>query len=140
MKNKDAKKYLKYCHMNAWKSAKSCMKIREFSQMLFVKMPSEQRNHSDSRQLIMCCCCGNKGKNNLVLTTECPQLALVLLYINDLYDITLQSNPTGLCSNCKVNLYKLKKGEQVSSKVHHNWIITQERIKFIPRYKGKDCF
>ena len=102
----------------------------------FCEMPSKQRSHSDSRPLI-CCCCGNKGKGNITLTPGCPQLLLVEGYVNSNYDVNLLSNPTGLCSNCKVNLYKLKKGEIIPDTTQHNWIINTARLQLLPRFKGK---
>ena len=45
------------------------------------------------------------------MKTDLPQMILMYNYINADYDVTLLSNLTGLCFNCKTNLYYVKKGQ-----------------------------
>ena len=98
-------------------------------------MPNEARSHAVCRTLV-CLCCGNRSRNNIYLEATSPFLELVKTHINSTYDISIISNPIGICNSCKVYLYKLKKGEEISSKVQHSWILTQERIRLSPRFRG----
>jgi hypothetical protein len=99
-------------------------------------MPNKQRDHFSSRGLV-CVCCGYKNTKCIILGPETPLLQMVQLYVNNFYDFELLSNPTGLCPSCKVHLYSAKQGVNLSSVTLENWLLTSERIRLLPRYKGK---
>ena len=72
-------------------------------------MPCERRSHTDCRR-ILCLCCGVRNKNNIELNAESPLLNLVHSYVNYEFDVTLQSNPNGVCPGCKVHHTNWRKG------------------------------
>ena len=43
---------------------------------------------------------------------------------------------TRLACAPKTNLYYIKKGQEISTTVVHNWL-TQERIRLLPKFKGE---
>ncbi|XP_047129471.1 uncharacterized protein LOC124809426 isoform X1 [Hydra vulgaris] len=51
--------------------------------------------------------------------------------------MTLFSNPIGLCPTCQIYLYSAKKGETLSLVTLERWLLTSERIKLLPRFKGE---
>ena len=44
---------------------------------------------------------------------------------------------TRLACAPKTNPYDIKKGQEISTTVVHNWILTQERIRLLPKFKGE---
>ncbi|XP_065679168.1 uncharacterized protein LOC105844563 isoform X1 [Hydra vulgaris] len=101
-----------------------------------VNMPNKPRDHFSSRKLI-CVCCGDKNLKCIELVTGNPLLILIQLYANTNYNMTLYSNPIGLCPTCKIYLYSAKKGETLSLVTLERWLLTSERIKLLPRFKGE---
>ena len=102
-------------------------------------MPTTARTRLECRRFI-CCCCGNKkGLSNNILDTN-SLLDLVKSYANRDLDPNLLLNPTGLCNSCKTLLYNAKKGIAVSSSTLNAWLLTSERLKMLPRVKGKYSF
>nr|XP_047129735.1 uncharacterized protein LOC105843662 isoform X1 [Hydra vulgaris] len=97
-------------------------------------MPNKPRDHFSSRKLI-CVCCGDKNLKCIELVTGNPLLILIQLYANTNYNMTLLSNPIGLCPTCKIYLYSAKKGETLSLVTLERWLLTSERIKLLPRFK-----
>ena len=91
------------------------------------------RSHGQNR-VYVCTCCGNKTPPNHEVKGSL--LALYKAYVSDEFDPQILSNPTGLCQLCKKNLYKLRKGETVSDSTLQTWLITSERLKLLPRFRG----
>ena len=110
---------------------KITMKIREIIQN--TKMPPG-RSHTENRKYV-CVCCGLKIQPKWEMRDNL--LDLFKTYVWQDYNPKLLSNPTGLCNICKKNLYTLKKGSKPNSSLFHSWIINQERLKLLPRFKGK---
>ena len=103
-----------------------------------VNMPNKPRDHFSSRKLI-CVSCGDNNLKCTELVTGNPLLILIQLYANTNYNPTLLSNPIGLCPSCKIYLYSAKKGESLSLVTLERWLLTSERIKLLPRFKGNTC-
>nr|XP_047143731.1 uncharacterized protein LOC124817545 [Hydra vulgaris] len=86
----------------------------------------KHRDHLLSRKII-CACCGKKKLKCSMLEPGTQFLNLVQMYANSNY------NPDLLC---KVYLYSAKKGESLSIVTLENWLLTSERIRLLPRFKG----
>lgn len=65
-------------------------------------------SHDEARKKI-CCCCGSK-KKKMLLITSCTE-DLVRKFAHPQYDSSVLSYPVGLCSWCRVGLFKLNKDE-----------------------------
>ena len=95
------------------------------------------RSHSQNR-VYVCTCCGNKTPPKHEVKGSL--LALYKIYVSDEFDPQILSNPTGLCQLCKKNLYKLREGETVSDSTLQTWLITSERLKLLPRFRGINIY
>ena len=99
-------------------------------------MHYKHRDNFSSRKII-CVYCGNKNLKCTLLEPGTPLLNLVQKYANSNFNPELLCSPTGLCSSCKVYLYPAKKGESLSIVTLEKWLLISERIRLLPRFKGK---
>ncbi len=66
-----------------------------------------KRDHFESRTKV-CFCCLKKDTKCLDLTTKPDIQKLVLEYVDYGYNTDVNSNPTGICIACKVELCNIK--------------------------------